>query len=378
MKRILVFLNSFNVGGVTSVVKGIYNNLDRADTQVDFIRSAQYQPNDFDEQVQQDGSKVYLYHVPKLNRVPIINYRCQRKRMAKEIIRQIDDVSYDVIHIHAHAHIALYIAKKLKIPVRIMHVHEGTPDFGANVEKSFLIRSMWKKRQKLYNKWATIKAGDSLKACKAKFGDQVEKDPNLCVLYPPVDMAKFNPETYGVETDVEKTVNASAFNMIHVGRLVPVKNQSFMIDILSAMNEIRESELYIIGDGEQREALLSYAKVKGVADKLHILPPDTSPAIYRKMQCSLLPSFSEAFGMVAVESQLMGVPCFASTNVPNDVNIGTCQFLSLDASAEEWAKRILREYQKGEIDLDKANLFRIETLIKKIGELYNGRKETLY
>ena len=211
-----------------------------------------------------------------------------------------------------------------------------------------------------------------MKACKAKFGDQVEKDPNLCVLYPPVDMVKFNPETYGVETDIEKTVNASAFNMIHVGRLAPVKNQSFMLDILSAMNKIRASELYIIGDGEQKDALRSYAKVKGVADKLHILPPDTSPAIYRKMQCSLLPSFSEAFGMVAVESQLMGVPCFASTNVPKDVDIGACQFLSIDESIDVWVNAILSfDYHNAGLDADRKKLFTAQNLLQQLEDIYN-------
>ena len=376
MKRILVFANSFNVGGVTSVIKSIYNNLDNRHFKMDFVRK-NWNKNEFDERVFADGNKVYYYDEYPLSRIPFLNYKIQQIKIAKQILKQIKGIQYDVIHIHAHAHIALYIAKKLKIPVRIMHVHEGTPDFGANVEKSLITRNMWKNRQKIYNKWATVKAGDSLKACKAKFGEQVERDPKLCVLYPPVDMVKFNPETYGEETDVEKTVNVNVFNMIHVGRLTAVKNQAFLIDVLFEMNKLRESELYLIGEGEQRDALLSYARIKGVEERFHLLPPDTSPAIYRKMQCSLLPSFSEAFGMVAVESQLMGVPCFASTNVPNDVNIGTCHFLSLDTSAAEWAECILHEYQQRKIDLDKANLFRMETLIKKIRELYNGRKETV-
>lgn len=371
MKRILVFVNSFNVGGVTSVVKSIYENLDNGRFQMDFARK-NWNKNEFDEQVLADGNKVYYYEDCGLNKIPFWNYKKQQLCIAKQILKQIKGVHYDAIHIHANPIIGLYIGKKAKIPIRIMHAHEAVPDFGENIYKSWIIRTIWRHRQKKYNQWATVKAGDSLKACKVKFGENVVDDPKVCVLYPPVDMIKFNPATYGEETEVEKSINTSAFNMIHVGRLNPVKNQAFLIDILSEMNKIRESDLYIIGNGEQKDALLSYARLKGVESKFHLLPPDASPAIYRKMNCSLLPSFSEAFGMVAVESQLMGVPCFASTNVPNDVDIGMCQFIDLSKGAEEWAKQIYSfDYINACVSPNKKNAFTVQNLLEKLEEKYS-------
>jgi len=369
MKRILVMVNHFNVGGVTSVVRNIYDNLDKTKFKMDFVRR-NMDVNDFDEQVIAEGNKVYYYEQYNLGRIPFLNYKQQQIAIAKQILSQIKSEKYDVIHIHANPIIGLYVGKKAKIPVRIMHTHEAIPDFGDNIEKSWITNSIWKSRQKKYNKWATVKAGDSLKACKVKYGDKVAHDPKLCVLYPPVDMVKFDPATYGEETDIEKTVNSNAFNMIHVGRLNPVKNQPFLIDILFEMNKLTESELYIIGDGDQKDALISYAKIKGVYEKLHILEPDTSPAIYRKMNCSLLPSFSEAFGMVAVESQLMGVPCFASKNVPEDVSIGACRFLALELGAEQWAQTIFNEAAKLKVDKNRSELFKPETMLQKVEELY--------
>ena len=49
----------------------------------------------------------------------------------------------------------------------------------------------------------------------------------------------------------------------------------------------------------------------------------------------------DAFGMGAVESQLMGVKCYASSNVPKDVDIGGCEFLDLKLGAKEWARQII-------------------------------------
>lgn len=371
MKKILVFMNSFNVGGVTSVVTTIYRSLNCDEFTFDFIRDAQYEKNEIDGEIERNGDKVYLFNKPKLNRIPILNYALQRNDIAKQLLTQIGKTKYDAIYIHAHAHIGLYIAKKLGIPTRIMHVHEAQPDFGANIEKSFIARLLWRNRQRQYNKWATVKAGDSLKACRVKYGENVVNDPKLCVIYPPVDMIKFNPESYGAETDVEKAINPDSFNMIHVGRLYSVKNQFFLIDILYEMNKTRETELYIVGKGELEEKLLSYSKQKGVDNKFHLLLPDTSPAIYRKMNCSLLPSFSEAFGMVAVESQLMGVPCFASTNVPKDVDVGMCLHLELDEGAKYWADEILKyDYENVAIDSEKIKNFDINCLIKRLEGIF--------
>ena len=45
-------MNSFNVGGVTSVATAIYRSLNRTEFEMDFIRDAQYPKNEIDEEVQ--------------------------------------------------------------------------------------------------------------------------------------------------------------------------------------------------------------------------------------------------------------------------------------------------------------------------------------
>ncbi len=370
MKKILVCVDSFEVGGVTEVVKRIYHNIDRSKFQMDFV-AVRKLDNDIEKEIEKNGDKIHFLTLPPLKSVPYFNYIIRDRYMVKQIIKTIKRDRYSAAHIHTHGNFYLPATNKLGIPVRIYHAHEGISDFNGNEEKSFLTAQLWRDRQKKYNKLSTIKAGDSLKACIAKFGSSIIKDEKMKIIYPSVDTNRFNPDNYGdgEEFDIDK----NSFNMIHVGRLSAVKNQSFLIDVLEEILKTRASHLYIVGEGDdEKKKLLDYADKKGVTDKVTFLAGNTPPGIYKKMNCSLLPSFSEAFGMVAVESQLMGVPCFASTNVPEDVNVGMCSFFDLSLGAKYWAAKIFEyNYEDAKLDVEKKNRFDINNIIKTLEKIYD-------
>ena len=377
MKKILVFLDNFDTGGVTSVVRSIYQNLDTSTFSMDFARR-ETSIGAFDHEIITKGDYIYYFRDCGLNKIPVWNYIHRQLYVARQIIIQVKkrEIQYDAIHIHANPIIGLYIGVKLNIPIRIMHAHEAIPDFGDNVYRSKILGLIWKRRVRKYNQWSTIKAGDTLKACVAKYGENVIVDPLMRVLYPPVDMCRFSPDAYLDEDIREKyKIDKNKFNMIHVGRLNPIKNQKFMIDILSYILNERQTHLYIVGEGNEKDSLIAYAEQKGVIENLTILPADTTPGLYKLMNCSLLPSLSEAFGMVAVDSQLMGVPCFVSTNVPEDVDIGICTFLDLKNGAEEWAKEIIcYDYSSLQIDYERKKMFDIKELLNILSKLYSGDK----
>lgn len=372
MKKILVFVNSFNLGGITSLIQDIYRNLDKSKYSMSFVRP-DWNRNAFDDEIFANGDKVYYIETEKLNRIPIINHMIRKKHMVKKVCKAVGNDKYDVAYIHANAAYAVPAAKELGIKKIIMHSHEAVSDFNGNENKSNITNIIWKSRVKMYNKLVDYKLGDSVKACTAKFGDGVVNDKNMMVVNPPINMDKFNPSSYK-DSDLPNKVDtqSNTFNMIHIGRLCAVKNQKFLIDILGEAIKIKESHLYIVGEGaSDKEMLTQYACKKGIADKVTFLKGDTSPAIYKAMNCSLLPSFSEAFGMVAVESQLMGVPCFASTNVPEDVNIGMCSFLELDKGAKYWAQKILGyDYEKAVADSEKIKNFDIKYTIKRLEGIF--------
>lgn len=372
MKKILVCLNNFDVGGVTAVVSSIYKRIDKNNFKMDFI-AMKKTDSEFETEVLNNGDKIYYINDCGLKRVPFFNYYIREREMIRKISDTVGKSKYDVVHIHANADVFLPAAKKMNVPIRILHTHEAVTDFHGNEKKSKLTAMIWKNRLRMYNKLSTIKAGDSLKACKAKFGDAVVNDPKLQIIYPPVDMEKFNPKAYCKDDIIKEfEIDTNFFNMVHVGRLNTVKNQSFMIDILKEINKVKPARLYIIGDGDLKDNLKAYAKEQGMEDSVFFLLGNTTTGIYTVMDCSLLPSFSEAFGMVAVESQLMGVPCFASDNVPEDVNIGMCSFTELDAP--KWADNILNyNYDNAQVNDCKKDKFSLDTIINQVSKLYNSK-----
>lgn len=374
MINILVFMNSFNLGGVTSLMQDIYDHLDRNKYRMSFVRP-NWNINEFDAEVSKNGDNVFYYENADLGKMPVLNYALRRKVMVDRVCSAVGkSPKYDVAYIHANSSYCVPAAKKMGIQKIIMHSHEGVSDFNGNEKRSTIMKMIWDYRVKMYNRLVDYKVGDSEKACVAKFGECVRNDPKMMVLHPPINRDKYNLEKYdsGKATKTFQ-VNPEALNLVHVGRLCPVKNQPFLIDVLTEICNTQTAELFIVGNGDtEKEKLIHRAKEKNVLPFVHFLPGNTDiPLLLTAMDCSLLPSFSEAFGMVAVESQLMNVPCIASENVPMDVDIGLCSFVPLSEGAEGWSKAILEtKNTKKEFDPNRADEFSIDFIMKKLVSIF--------
>lgn len=108
-----------------------------------------------------------------------------------------------------------------------------------------------------------------------------------------------------------------------VGRIQPLKAPDVL---LAAMAPLIRSDftgklrLLIVGGPsgtglERPTALTELARTLGVADRVTFLPPQ-APAVlaqvYRASDLVAVPSFSESFGLVAVEAQACGIPVIAA------------------------------------------------------------------
>ena len=73
--------------------------------------------------------------------------------------------------------------------------------------------------------------------------------------------------------------------------------------------------------------------------------------------------------------KVMGVPCFASVNVPEDVDIGMCSFLELDAI--KWADAIAGyDFANAKADSKKRDMFSIKSIVDKVSAIYSAWLET--
>ena len=78
--------------------------------------------------------------------------------------------------------------------------------------------------------------------------------------------------------------------------------------------------------------------------------------------------------MTGVEAQASGLPCVFADTITREVNIVGCPYLSLDASAMEWAEVVIETAERKERrsypkELDELG-FNIKLEAKKLEELY--------
>lgn len=99
-------------------------------------------------------------------------------------------------------------------------------------------------------------------------------------------------------------------NYFYVGRFVEVKNLKFLI---SVFNELPQYNLYLAGFGEQEQELRRLAK-----ENVHFLGAIENKKLhtfYQQMDVFVLPSQSEAWGLVVEEALNNGIPVIVSDRV---------------------------------------------------------------
>ena len=104
------------------------------------------------------------------------------------------------------------------------------------------------------------------------------------------------------------------------------------------------------------DALARLAAELGIADRVSFLPPQTREQLanlYRAADLLAVPSYSESFGLVAVEAQACGTPVVAAAvgGLPVAVADGRSGTLVAGHDPDQWARAIA-----GLLDSDAAGL----------------------
>lgn len=88
----------------------------------------------------------------------------------------------------------------------------------------------------------------------------------------------------------------------------------------------------------------------------------------------LFPSLFEGLPITLIEAQASGLECFISDTITKEVNVGLCQYLSLEKSAREWAAYIseqLDNRDKKGYDAKLLDQFDIKNTVKRLEEIYD-------
>lgn len=161
-----------------------------------------------------------------------------------------------------------------------------------------------------------------------------------------------------------------------LGRLHEVKNHERLLAIFGKVKEKRPDALLLIvgGDAEGRMEKLKAQAVQYGFGEAVFFPGIRSDAdaILAALDCFVLPSKSESFGLAAVEAQAQGVRCVVSQAVPEDV-LCTRQAVSvsLEEPNEVWAEAILNGDIENPAPKDLTR-FDMETVIPELIKEYEG------
>lgn len=181
-------------------------------------------------------------------------------------------------------------------------------------------------------------------------------DPNrVRVVHPGVDLDVFVPGNQSVARK-DLDVAEDAIVLLFVGRIQPLKAPDVLIEaaaaILKRNPELRTRLVVAICGGpsgsglERPDALVTLAEQLGVSDVVKFVPPTSRAELVRWFQAAtvcVVPSYSESFGLVAIEAQACGTPVIAARvgGLPTAVRDGISGLLVDGHEPETWADQIL-------------------------------------
>jgi glycosyltransferase involved in cell wall biosynthesis len=170
--------------------------------------------------------------------------------------------------------------------------------------------------------------------------------------------------------------------LLYVGRLVAVKGLDLLLDAFAQLvQNQRDVELVLVGDGAERHALAQRAATLGVKDKVHFVGAQPHERIALWMNAGdvfCLPSHKEGLPTVLLESLACGTPVVATSvggipEVVSDRQVGRLvrsrDPREMAACIEEvletpWDRQQLRDYV--------AERFSFEVVTKKLLEMYGS------
>ena len=165
-----------------------------------------------------------------------------------------------------------------------------------------------------------------------------------------VDLGRFNPRLVDRnEMRREWKVNDSTFLVGVVGRLDPLKGQDLLVKALARVtNMIPDVMGVLVGDespgldGSYKEELELGISQLRMQERMIVCPAKADiPSALAALDLFVMPSWSEAYGLVALEAMAMGVPCLlARSGSAEEIARGSSSALFRAGDAFDLAKKI--------------------------------------
>lgn len=303
-----------NAGGTESLLMELFRHSSGAMRYILLVHHAGAQTEgSYDAEIRRLG--VQMEHIPSVGTLGIKGYVAEFMRF-KERIGHVD-----IIHSHLNANggIISMAARKAGIPVRICHCHADIKFRGSLLSR--LKEELALGVLKLFiHRYATDAWACSAPAWRRLYFPGKERV---------IINNTISPEPYfhnpDLATDARKALGLEGKYIIgSVGRVAPIKNYERIIELLPALPD---AVFVCYGRFDEANAycskLSTMARDLGVAHRVHFMGnTDNVPEALQLFDLFVMPSFTEGFGMAALEAQSAGLHCLLSSGIPPTVDLG--------------------------------------------------------
>lgn len=345
-KRVLHVFMNLNLGGAESRIMDLFRSQDPNVLLNDFLIMTNEHCYFTDEVLTRDG-KIHVIDSP---RESILKNLWQLYLLLRR------NPQYTAIHAHTSYYSGICVFIAFLAGVRSRVTHARNTDTG---NKNLPTLVMFAVGRLLARFFATSRFAISSEAGDFLYGISPDKR-NFEVIPNAFNFRKIkHKENISEQDKLDFCIDSRVLNIVCVGRFSPVKNHSFLIDLIAALaTQTNDFCLHLIGDGELREELQDKVNELFLGDKVKFWGNRADVSKLLPMfDVMVMPSLSEGLGVAALEAQAAGVPCVLSASIPKeaDIGCGLCRFLNLNLEFELWINAIQEQallalVEKCEID----------------------------
>lgn len=361
-KHVLQIPAHLFIGGVERVARdiGLYADPQEYDTHyIVFDKEI----GEYEADVLAHGCRIFRLQEPSLD----------YQRFFSDMKRIMSETRYDVVHAHTMFNIGwcMKLAREAGVPKRIAHAHSALTNNGGAKVRAY---------EALMRHYILRDATDLI-ACGEKagirlFGERAYRQRTELILNG-IDTERFRYDESARAAIRSKHGLQDSFVIGHVGHLLDVKNQSFLLELMPEILSRRSNaKLVMLGEGPDRAKLENKIAELGLQNHVIMTGNVSNVNEYLSaMDVFAFPSLYEGMPLSIVEVQANGLPCILSTGVPKDVYLtDLVSPLSLE-QPEKWADAILAAQRKDPTQYA-AQLrdrgFDTESAMKKIYAIYES------
>ena len=325
MERILHFTPGFRLGGIETLLLGLYQHIDRDRLQFDFVTDNTDPMDDF-AQIRSMGGRVH-----QLGRYLDNPFAYQKK--FNKIIWEMNPKK-TIFHSHdaLRSGPLLLACMRRGIKHRILHSH--TESFEGSKRKHIAKPILF-----LTNQLAT-----QFLACSTQSGRFMFPGRKFSVFNNAIDLKRFAFDAAArAALRLELGISANTIVIGHTGRFTFQKNHSWIIKVFADfVKQHLDSQLLLVGEGPLENEMRRLASACGVSDKVIFAGRQNQIGAYLSaMDLFFLPSHFEGLTISLIEAQANGLPTLASDVVNDEVCLTQAiKKLTLNAPTSEWANAL--------------------------------------